>query len=376
MKSGEKLLEIELGKKKSKKYKRLYNGIFNRITEKLKSSNSELELIEKFISASNEFNSNKPKNKNNEFFHTSLRKQAFNNYNLFFLMKDCLENYNINVNIFTIKGVYYIKTDNYLIFDKKITEHDNFHRSEKDDFFVFNENLIYVNTFRRLSNIYKLINKEKSEKYNEIIDDIVNNYYDINTILNVNYDLLTIDIINKISNGYKNYEIDFLKGLTYMKEKKYEFAEFEFKKVLNYDRKYNDLLFKIGLSLSKQKKYEEALKYYEEIQDKDYVVFLNMGSSNYNLKKYNEATKYFYSAISSNEKCKEAYINISLSLLKELDYYNAKKIIENAIKNFGKTKTFENILNKIEKEEKNSKFSVVIIDEEKNIYRVMKEVKA
>lgn len=162
MSCGVKLLNLELGPKKSKKYERLYNGIHERISKKLLKSNSnnELELIKKFMEAKSEFDKYRPKNKNNELFHTSLRKFSFNNYNTFFLMRDCLSKYDISVNLFTEKGIYYVKTNNYLIFDKKIFEIDNYNRKESD-FFVLSENLIYVNTYRRLSNLYKLINSEK-----------------------------------------------------------------------------------------------------------------------------------------------------------------------------------------------------------------------
>ena len=84
MNYGVKLLDLELGPKKSIKYKRLYDGMCEKISKKLVRSYTELELIKKFIEAKNEFDKCKPQNKNNEFFHTSIKKGAFNNYNLFF----------------------------------------------------------------------------------------------------------------------------------------------------------------------------------------------------------------------------------------------------------------------------------------------------
>jgi len=374
MNFGEKLIELELGSKKSIKYKRLYSGIRERISKKLKKSKNELELIKNFLDAKSEFDKYKPKNMSNELFHTSLRKSAFNNYNLFFVMRDCFKEFEINVNLFTENGIYYIKTENYLIFNNKIVEIENHNRNE--DFFVLSENLIFVNTYRRLSNLFKLIDMDKSIEYSNTMNNIINSYYGINEILKLNYPKLDNETIDLLSNNEENYEISFLKGDIFMKEKKYRLAEEEYMKVLPIDKAYNDLYFKIGDCLSKQMRYRESLRYYLEILDKDYEILFNIGYAYYKLKNIDKAIEYFTETIMINERCMEAYLNLGLCYMNLSSFDIAKSTIEKGIRILGKRKEFENILKKIKEKEKKHTENFTMIDTEKNIYFTMKEVKA
>lgn len=207
------------------------------------------------------------------------------------------------------------------------------------------------------------------------MNKIIDKYHNTNEVLKLNYSKLDFDIIDLITKGEENYEINFLQGNIFMKQKKYRLAEEEYRKVLPYDKAYIDLYFKIAQCLSYQNKHKEALKFYNEIQDKDYEVLFNIGYAYYKLNNIDKAIEHFTQTILINERCKEAYLNLSVCYMKQFSFDNARKTILKGIKNIGMNKDFENTLLRIkERQVKYSEINIFI--ENDGSYRTNREVKA
>lgn len=375
MKSGERVLEIELGRN-SKKYKKLYKGILEKMKEGIENQNSEKEVIDIFFKNFNEYNERKPLNEENDFLHVSLKKKTFNNYNLFFLMKDTLKEYGISVNLFTINGSYHVKTNNYLILNNEITYIKDFQREEKDAFYVVGKNLNYINTYNRLFNFYKKIDEKKSKEYKEIIENTIDKHVQINNVLELNYYKLNLEVLRDIVKETKNYEIDFFKGIIGMKNKDYRYAENLFRKVIRVDRYYPQALCYLGLCLAKQEKYYESLNYYEEAKNKKDDDYFEMGVICCEIKEYSKAMEHFKSSIKIDNMHEKTYLYLAQCYLTEKDFSKSKETIEKGILKVGESEKFNWMLRKISKEEKEfSKNSSIKFDDEGNII-LIKEAQA
>ena len=371
MKSGEQLLEIELGSKtsKCKKYKKLYGGMCNRIVSNLKTVKDEFELIEKFKCSLNEFRTDK-ENKNKLFYNT-LKTGKFDVYNTFFIMKDCFEKFDINVNLVSIKSKHFIKTDNYLLTNGTVVEFDEF--PLKTEISVINDYLVKLIEYNKLSKFYRNININKSKEYLSIINETIDRFHENMEIMKYNYGKLSTDIVNKIWEGYEDYEINFIIGEIFQREKKYKIAEHEFRKIIPVNKYYKNVQEKIAYCLFKQNKYNEALMYYENVIEKDYNVLLHMGICNYKIKNIDKAIELFTEVLMINERCKEGYINLAISNLKKNNYEEARRIIQLGNRYIGHNKEFEKILKNISKKE-NLRRNVIINEDE--TYSIFKEVKA
>ena len=371
MKKGVELLDIELGKK-SDKYKVKYNKMCEHVINKLKGVCDEVELIDKFNISIKEFRTNE-KNKSG-LFHESIKTGHFDNYNLFFFMKDCFEKINLKTNLFTLEKKYFVKTENFYVMQNNIiVDIEKFPYNDK--IYVVNNALILTKEYEKLMNYYRKKDSEKAIEFFEKIENAIENYHNTMETITLNYSRLTVDLLNDIYPNHEDYEIDYIRGELFLREKNYLRAEEEFKKVLRSNKIFKNVFYDIGYSLFKQNKYNEALYHFHKTPEKDPDVLLHIGLSYYKIGKYDNAINYLNQTLLVNEKSEEAYIYGALSCMKKGGYDVAKTIMKEAQRKIGKKKKFSYVLEMINTAEKNGA-PYIQIDNKNDIYRIFKEVKA
>lgn len=371
MKNGVKLLELELGKK-SDNYKLKYNKMCKHIINKLKGVYDEVELIDKFNFSIRKFKSEKNTNK---LFHSALDTGDFDNYNLYFIMKDCFEKFQMDVNLFTMKGKYFVKTENFYIMQNKIIVNiDEFPFNE--EVYVLNKELILTKEYERLMKFYSKLNPNKSILYKEKVELAINNFYELMGVLKINYNKLNVELFDEIRKGYEDYETNYMRGEILLREKRYYEAEKEFGKVLSVDKKYNNVQFDIGYSLYKQGNYNGAIKYLDDTTLKDSEVLYHMGLCYYKMKKYDTAIQYFNETLLTNEKNENAYVYLASCNMKKANFETAKDIIYMGRKILGERRNFIRMLKMISKRESSYVRPYIRINNENETYRILKEVKA